>query len=574
MKQQVEYQSFFQALKHTNTITAGSIAAYVLFTIIIYGETESVSILYWFGFMVVHQLLRQLYAHSLIKKHEGLQKFGEIEKDRFRYAVLVFVSALGWAGLELFYIMGGSSDTVLMFLIIFMIGMMAGSIFSLSMVPLYFSIFNITLALPAIFSFLVVGDYAAALVILIFFLFALKSSRDERASILKTLELNLSNAGLIRDLKEANKLKGEFLANMSHEIRTPMNAILGFIQILMNEEYDKEKLQYLKTISNSGKDLLQIIDDILDFSKIENNQLMIEQVIFNPKERINQSIELYKSQSDSKQIQVITEFGHNFPKLINSDPTRLAQIVNNLLSNAIKFSPENTKIWLRADYDFKQNQLNVSIQDQGIGLSAQKQKEIFEPFTQADSSTTRKYGGTGLGLAICKGFVEKLGGEISVQSELGKGCLFSFNINAPRVEIKTEAEKQKTITDDTALSGHVLIVEDNKTNQLLVSKLLERLGLTYEIANDGDEGVQFYKENKYDLILMDENMPNMNGIEATAEIRAMEESADKHIPIIALTANSIKGDRERFIEAGMDEYLSKPIDVQLLNSTLRHFLNR
>ncbi len=570
MKPLVEYQSFYQALEKTTTITVASLAAALLFAIIIYNQIHSVLILYWFAFMAVQQLLRQVFAQYYLKKNADFACYDP--KDKIRYGFWLLLTALGWAVLGPLFIATNLGDAVIMYTVVFIIGLLAGTIFSLATVSLYFFMFTSVVALPLIISFVYVKEYELALVVLVFFLFTIKSSREIRTSVISSLEFDLQKSKLIEDLQQANKLKSEFLANMSHEIRTPMNAILGFIQILQRDEQDKEKLEYLSTVASSSQDLMQIIDDILDFSKIESNQLAIEKITFNPRQRIQQSIQLYKQQAINKDVNVELQFSHDLPDFIESDPTRLLQVVNNLLSNAIKFSPEHKQIAIKVGYDQLTEKMHFTIKDQGIGISKEKLNDIFEPFTQADNSTTRQFGGTGLGLSICKGLVEKLGGSIKVQSEIGRGSQFTFDIKAPAAKQLNKVSAHKSTPSVEKMQGHILIVEDNKTNQLLISKLIERVGLSYDIANDGLEAIDMYKQGEYDLVLMDENMPNMNGIEATNEIRKIQKQRNKAIPVIALTANSLKGDRERFLAAGMDEYLSKPIDVPLLYKTLKSFL--
>jgi CheY-like chemotaxis protein len=242
-----------------------------------------------------------------------------------------------------------------------------------------------------------------------------------------------------------------------------------------------------------------------------------------------------------------------------------------LLSNALKFSNEDSDVKVNVNYLDNTNEIYCEVLDSGVGISPSKTDTIFEAFEQEDSSTTRKYGGTGLGLSIVKQLVELMGGKIGVNSELGVGSTFYFTL--PIIEAKEDIDKDDVATiNQELLHGNALIVEDNKTNQMLLSILLEDFGLTYDVANDGLEAVDKVKNNKYDLILMDENMPNMNGIEASSTIRKLEHTKD--IVIIAVTANALKGDREKFLENGMDDYISKPIDTDELEKILRKYCNK
>ncbi len=370
--------------------------------------------------------------------------------------------------------------------------------------------------------------------------------------------------------KQASKSKSEFLANMSHEIRTPLNAILGFIDLLKEKEEDKEKLKYITTIQNSSNTLLGIINDILDFSKIESGNLSIDKVDFNVDEEFKTLVELFRAKASEKSINLSLVMDENMPAALHSDPLRIKQVIANLLSNALKFTPRNGKVELRIGY--KEGKLLVSVKDSGIGVPKDKQKHIFKAFSQAESSTTRKYGGTGLGLSISSRLISMLGGKLTLESEEGLGSTFSFAID---VELgKYKKPKSLKSTELSHLKGKkILLVEDNKANQMFMSLILKKFGLVFDIANDGLEAISAFEKNSYDLILMDENMPNLNGIEATKRILQLEkERGLPHTPIIALTANALKGDREKFLEAGMDEYLTKPINKEKLALTFETFI--
>ncbi len=364
--------------------------------------------------------------------------------------------------------------------------------------------------------------------------------------------------------KEASQAKSDFLANMSHEIRTPLNAILGFIDLLKEKEEDPEKLRYIHTIQNSSNALLGVINDILDFSKIESGNLFIEKVNFNTYDEFNTLADLFRAKASEKNISLTLHMDHNnMPSALVSDPLRIKQVIANLLSNAIKFSNRNGRVDLYIDY--KNGYLNVAVEDNGIGIPPEKQQDIFKAFSQAETSTTRKYGGTGLGLSISSRLVQMLGGELKLYSEPNVLTRFYFSIPVEIGEYKSPTQIQQIDTD--AIAGKkILLVEDNKANQMYMSLLLKKFKLEFDIANDGREAIQAFEKHRYDLILMDENMPNLNGIEATKVILDIEKSKKlPHTPIIALTANALKGDRERFMNAGMDEYLTKPVNkTQLL----------
>ncbi|MEA3354070.1 MAG: ATP-binding protein, partial [Campylobacterota bacterium] len=366
------------------------------------------------------------------------------------------------------------------------------------------------------------------------------------------------------------KVKSEFLANMSHEIRTPLNAITGFIDILKEECKGRKAIEYVEVIDKSSQSLLQIIEDILDFSKIESGKLNIDKIYFNTREEFIVITDLFSEKCSKKNIQLNVNINENMPEILNTDPLRVKQIISNLLSNAIKFTDEYKSIYV--DIMCKDQRLFVSVRDEGKGISSDKLEYIFEEFNQEDSSTTRKYGGTGLGLTISSKLVGLLGGELKVKSQLGKGSEFYFSIPA-RVGKPTKQNGQIKKENHSFNKEKVLVVEDNKSNQMLMKILLKKMNLSFEFANDGVEAVEAFKSNRYDIILMDENMPNLNGIEATKQLLEYEKQNNlTHTPIVALTANALKGDRERFLEAGMDEYLSKPVSKVQLNLILVNLL--
>jgi len=367
------------------------------------------------------------------------------------------------------------------------------------------------------------------------------------------------------ELKRAQEAKSRFLANMSHEIRTPLNAIMGFIKLLKEKDLDEESQKYLDVVDSSSKTLVSVLNDILDFSKIESGKLTIEMIDFNPKKEFLSVIELFRLKAIEKNIH-IEEKLENLPHFIRTDVTRLKQVLMNLLSNAIKFTPENKNIYVTIRCENKN--LFISVKDEGIGLSNEHIDKIFHPFTQADDSTTRKYGGTGLGLAISSEIILLLGGELKVKSKLTQGSEFYLKIP---IKISSKDDLINKPIIKKALKAKVLIVEDNKANQMFLGVILKKLKLDYNIANNGEEAIDMYKNEKFDIILMDENMPIMNGIKATQIIREIEKNSNTHIPIVAVTANALSGDKQRFVEAGFDDYLPKPVDIELLKQILAKY---
>jgi len=373
------------------------------------------------------------------------------------------------------------------------------------------------------------------------------------------------------EAEAAEKSKSLFLANMSHEIRTPMNGILGMAQLLGDNLKEPEDKEMLSVIKDSSDTLLTILNDILDFSKIEAGELELEMIDFDLHKAIDDQKSLFQSLVIERGLALEINIDKNTPQYINCDSVRLKQVLNNLLSNAIKFT-ESGKITFSVlpKVSDGRNLLEVSVKDSGIGLNDVEITSLFKVFTQADSSTTRKFGGTGLGLSICKNLVEKLGGEIFVESEIDKGSKFTFTVEyTPVVKqaIPIDAENQSFDIEEKDFSKlSVLLVEDNAINLKVATGFLKKLGISPDIAKNGLECITKVKANSYDIILMDCQMPLMDGYEATEKIRALK---SEHRPmIVALTASAIKEEVDKCFSVGMDKFLSKPLNFKSLQSVL------
>ncbi len=365
--------------------------------------------------------------------------------------------------------------------------------------------------------------------------------------------------------KKALAVKSEFLANMSHEIRTPMNGILGMVSLLEESSLTEDQKKMLKTISSCGDGLMTILNDILDLSKIESGKLELEVYSFSLKECIVEVFDLTSRKAYQKKIKMTYEIVKNIPDLFLGDATRIKQILMNYLSNSLKFTNEGGDIFLKVDEMSNEGdtyQLKFSVKDSGIGISKKNQRKLFKAFVQADTSTTREFGGTGLGLAIISNLVEVMNGTFDLESEEGKGSVFSVTL--PLIKsyenLKKESPPDEELGSLGRLRHKILLVEDNPINQKIVKMMLTNLGFSCDLASNGLEALEALEEleaHKYTLIFMDMQMPEMDGLAATRAI--IEKYKKESSPIVAMTANAFSEDKKACFDAGMDDFIGKPI---------------